>query len=142
MEKNRNVNISDLDMSICLSENDKNSSPTSHVTLRKQPDRQNQFGNLPIDEDSATAGNFVSLHQQMKDTQPSELFREQFNDFKVEMRRLLSFFTASQKSELADMNSTLKEVQKSNNNIKISIEYLTSQNEELKNHITVLKKKC
>lgn len=135
MEKNRNENMFDLDMSMCLSEEDKNTSPISHVTLRQQHDQQNQLNQLHTED---TPPPLPLKRQQNKDSQPNDSLKDQLNDFKEEMRKLMTFFMNSQKSELVDLNSTLKEVQKSNLNIENSIEFLASQNEELKNRISVL----
>lgn len=122
MEDSHIENVSDLDVSICISEVDKNNSPTN--------------------DDGTSPQNFVTLRNAKKDIQPNDLLREQLNDFREEMRQLMTFFATTQKSELSDMNSTLKEVQKSNNNIENSIEFLASQNEELKNRITALENKA
>lgn len=108
MENKRKDNLSDLEMSICLSEEDKDLSPTSHVTLRKQRDQHIQH-----------------------ETDP-------FADFKEEMRKLMAYFTTSQKSELTALNSTLLEIKQSNSNIESSIQFLAEQNAELKTRVNEL----
>lgn len=110
MENKGNENLTDLDMSICLSEEDKDTSPASHVTLRQQRDQRIQLSER---------------------TDP-------FIDFKEEMRKLMAYFTASQKSELSALNSTLLEIKQSNSNIESSIQFLTEQNNELKTRINEL----
>lgn len=93
-----------------------------------------------LTEEEKTPPNFVTQRTQRREIedQPSELLTDQFNDFKEEMRKLMTYFTASQKQELADLNSTLKEVKETNQNIESSISYLTSQNEEFRKKITSL----
>ncbi|KAG7303395.1 hypothetical protein JYU34_011898 [Plutella xylostella] len=95
-----NENISNPDMSICLSETE---SPPQFVTQR-----------------------------------PQRLESEDFRDFKEEIRKLLSFYGTSQKSEIVDLKSTLLEIKESNENIQSSISFLTTQNEEFRRQISLL----
>lgn len=60
------------------------------------------------------------------------------DDFKEEIRKLMTYFSASQANELKRMNSTLTEIQHSNLNIESSVSYLAAQNEEFKQRIVEL----
>lgn len=63
---------------------------------------------------------------------------KQLNEFKLEMRKMMTLFADKHGKEIQQMNTTLKEIQQSNLNIENSISYLTAQNEDLKNRISQL----
>ncbi|CAH0406991.1 unnamed protein product [Chilo suppressalis] len=62
----------------------------------------------------------------------------QWDAFKMEMRQLITTFITSQREELTQLNSTMKEIQDTNKNIELSLTYVTAQNEELKQKINKL----
>lgn len=62
----------------------------------------------------------------------------QFGDFKEEMRKLMTFFSASQAEELKQVNTALKEIQQSNFNIENTVSFLATQNEEFRQRIAEL----
>lgn len=135
--ENKNASTLD-DISFCVSDGDKDTSTTSQIAHGQQLDQHIQHQELDTSDEVTSPPNFVSVRQKKKDTQSNDLMRDQLNDFKEEMRRLMTFFGNTHKSELADLNSTLKEVQKSNVKIENSIEFLAQQNEELKSRISEL----
>ncbi|CAB3244667.1 unnamed protein product [Arctia plantaginis] len=63
---------------------------------------------------------------------------EQLNEFKEEMKKMMSLFTANQSTEMIKITTTLKEIQYSNSSIENSIAFLTAQNEEYKQKIIQL----
>ncbi|XP_072933769.1 uncharacterized protein [Epargyreus clarus] len=71
-----------------------------------------------------------------EDTQDSLTI--QLNDFKKEIKEMMSLFSSKQEKELQHVSNTLKIIQQSNLNIENSIAYLTSQNEEFKKKINLL----
>lgn len=68
----------------------------------------------------------------------NESMQDQFDDFKQEMRKLMTFFSASQANELKHLNSALKEIQQTNINIESSVSFLAAQNEEFRRRIIEL----
>lgn len=103
MANKHNDNVSDPDMSICLSEVDDNKSSPDYVAQRAH-----------------------------------RLDQEQLRDFKEEMRKLMTYFSNSQKEELADIRTTLKEMQETHRNIENAISNLTLQNEQFNQKIISL----
>lgn len=98
-----------------------------------------------LSEDGAgndiTPPNFVTERNRRVETDNGSnesLLSQQFNDFKEEMRKLISYYTSSQKSDLEEINTSLKEVIESNRNIENSVAVLTAQNEEYKKRIEAL----
>lgn len=107
------VDNSEFDMSIgCNSEPDAKSTPPNFVTQRKQ--------------------------REEAPSHSTHILNDQFSDFKAEMRKLMTYFTTTQSTELNNLNSTLREIQQTNRNIEDSVEYLKSQNEEFKQQISLL----
>ena len=107
-------------MSICLSDDGvAKSSPQSmdFVTLR-QPNTQQTL---------CTENNYLS---------------DQLKDFKEEMRRLMTYFTATQKEELSSMNAHMTDLRQSSHNIESSISFLTEQNNELKNRVSEMEERA
>lgn len=100
---------SDPDMSICFSEDGTTSPPQDFVTARTR-------ANVPID---------ISIGDQL-------------NDFKDEVRKMISYLTTTHGQQLTELKSTLKTIQESNQNIESAITYLTVQNEEYRNKISHL----
>lgn len=62
----------------------------------------------------------------------------QFNNFKEEVKELITSLIADQKRDLVGINSNLKDIQETNSNIEKSISLLTSQNEEFRRKIELL----
>jgi hypothetical protein len=111
MADNRNItlqNVSDPEMSICLSDNGNDSTPPNFVTQRTH--RQDNQLNL----------------------------NEQLDDFKKEIRELLMHYIGMQKGDICDLKSTLDEIKNSNQNIADTMAALTVQNEQLRQDVTVL----
>lgn len=66
---------------------------------------------------------------------------QQLDEFKEEMKKMLSTFTEKQGKDIQIINITLQEIQQSNINIESSITFLTAQNEELREKIAQLERK-
>lgn len=101
--------------------------------------------NMSISDGNKTPPNFDFVTQRSKNRQniagtAEDCILSQLSDFKEEMRKLMTYFTASQKTEIADLKATLREIQQSNQNIETSVAFLTSQNEELKTQVAFLEK--
>ncbi|KAJ2941764.1 hypothetical protein O0L34_g10568 [Tuta absoluta] len=62
----------------------------------------------------------------------------QFEEFKTEIKKLFITFCNSQKEELAQLNTTMKEIKETNTNIGMQIAFVSAQNEELKLKINKL----
>lgn len=62
----------------------------------------------------------------------------QLDEFKEEMRKMMSLFTEKREKELHEIKVTLNEIQQSNINIDSSISFLTGQFEELKKKVNLL----
>ncbi|CAH0397638.1 unnamed protein product [Chilo suppressalis] len=80
----------------------------------------------------------VSQRNKRGREQIEDSISNQMDDFKEEMRKLFKLFSASQTKELKQLNTALKEIQNSNNNIESSVAYLAAQNEEFKQRIVEL----
>lgn len=65
---------------------------------------------------------------------------QQLDDFKEEMKKMLSSFTEKQGKDIQLMNTTLQEIQQTNVKIESSITFLTEQNEELRGKIAHLER--
>ncbi|KAJ2951566.1 hypothetical protein O0L34_g13714 [Tuta absoluta] len=98
----------DPEMSICMSEDGK--SPISHVTQREKKENQDQ-----------------KLENSLA-----------YNDFKEEMRKLVTYFMTQQKSEMEIMRTTLQEIRESNIHIQNSIDHLHDQNEEIRTKLAII----
>lgn len=85
-----------------------------------------------------TPPNFVSQRNKRCRDQLDDSMSNQMDDFKQEMRRLMTFFSASQANELKQVKTVLKEIQQTNNNIESSISFLAAQNEEFRQRIVEL----
>lgn len=104
---------------------------------------------------SASSPNYVFQRVKRRTEDMDEELAKQLQEFKEEMRKMMTHFTERYGAETQQINSTLKEIQKSNIFIETSITALTTQNEELrtkidqlemqakeeKNYITVLENK-
>lgn len=66
------------------------------------------------------------------------LENDQMKEFKEEMRKLMIYFSNSQKEELGELKSALKDIRETNLNIENATTNLTLQNEEFKNKIISL----
>lgn len=66
------------------------------------------------------------------------LENDQMSEFKEEMRKLMMYFSNSQKEELGELKSALKDIRETNLNIENATTNLTLQNEEFKNKIISL----
>lgn len=66
------------------------------------------------------------------------LEKDQMREFKEEMRKLMMYFSNSQKEELVELKSALKDIRETNLNIENATTNLTLQNEEFKNKIISL----
>lgn len=100
---------SDPDMSICFSEDGTTSPPHDFVTARTK-------ANAPV---NTSIG-------------------EQLHDFKEEVRKMISYLTATHGQQLAEVNATLKSIKESNQNIESAVTYLSEQNEEFRSKISHL----
>ncbi|XP_046976332.1 uncharacterized protein LOC124542424 [Vanessa cardui] len=87
---------------------------------------------LPND---TTPPNYVAFRS--KRVRENELSAE-FNDFKEEIKLMISSLISKQTSELQKIVKTQKDIQQINVNIENSIAFLTSQNEEFKKKINQL----
>lgn len=109
-----------------------------------------------------TEPNMTSLNKSLSDTEisgagidrtpPSYIFQrakrsrehmevslaEQLDEFKEEMKKMISTFTEKQGRDTQIINTKLQEIQQSNINIECSITFLTAQNEELRVKIAQL----
>lgn len=65
----------------------------------------------------------------------------QLDEFKEEMRKMMSMFSEKREKEIHEISTTLKEIHHSNINIQNSITFLTEQNEELRKKINSLENK-
>ncbi|CAH0405866.1 unnamed protein product [Chilo suppressalis] len=83
----------------------------------------------------STESTFVS--QRFKRAREDETATE-LDNFKEEIKALLSSFMATQKTELEKITCSIKEIQQSNHNIDNSIAILTSQNEEFRSKIETM----
>lgn len=81
---------------------------------------------------------FVSQRNKRCRAQMEDTISSQMVDFKEEMRKLMTYFSASQANELKQINSAIKEIQLTNYNIESSVSYLAAQNEEFKQRIVEL----
>lgn len=105
-------NLSDPEMSICLSENGSDSTPPNFVTQRQG--RQGNQNDIPLNM--------------------------QFDAFKKEMRELLMHYIGTQKGEINDLKLTLIDIKNSNQNIESLIASLTLQIEQLQQEKSALEK--
>ncbi|VVD01631.1 unnamed protein product [Leptidea sinapis] len=87
----------------------------------------NQLSNM-----DHTPPNPITLRRKRDRSQLDESFNMQFNEFKEEIRQLMTTFCVSQPEELKQVTAALKEVQQTNLNIESSIAYVTAQNGEFK----------
>ncbi|VVC96421.1 unnamed protein product, partial [Leptidea sinapis] len=110
MAQKYNHNEPELNMSISVSE-DTSEIKDGYVNLRSR--RCNEY--------ESSADSPKALH-----------------GFMAEMRQLMNDFSASQKYELRNINNTLSELKQTNIEIQSSINFLSEQNNQLKNRITTL----
>lgn len=75
---------------------------------------------------------FVTQRQKGKQQyEPSFSTNGQMEDFRIEMRQLLTFYTNQQTSELREIRSTMKDIKEMNISIEASITELSRQNQEI-----------
>ncbi|KAI5641671.1 hypothetical protein NE865_06185 [Phthorimaea operculella] len=106
--------VSDPDMSICAS--DDSVSPLNTVSHRVGRRAQN-------------VAHTDKLYDETK-----------FQEFKMEMRQLITTLTNTHKEEMRQLNLTMKDIQDSNKSIEQSLINMSAQNEELKQEIKKLEK--
>lgn len=104
------ANLSDPEMSICVSDTGNDSTPPNFVTQR--PHTQDKQINLQLNE--------------------------QMSDFRKEIRELLMHYIGTQNEDINDLKATLNEIKQSNLNIESSMASLILQNEELKKDMAIL----
>ncbi|KAI5631087.1 hypothetical protein NE865_16199 [Phthorimaea operculella] len=61
-----------------------------------------------------------------------------FDEFRAEMRKLITSFATSQREEMAQLNATMKEIKETNISIGVQLAFVSAQNEELKLKINKL----
>lgn len=83
-----------------------------------------------------TPGNYV--FQRTKRSREEISLCDQLEEFKHEIKEMMSIFSTKHGNEIRQMTSTLKEIQQTNLSIENSISYLTAQNEALNKKITQL----
>lgn len=104
------ANLSDPEMSICVSDTGNDSTPPNFVTQR--PHTQDKQINLQLNE--------------------------QMSDFRKEIRELLMHYIGTQNEDINDLKATLNEIKQSNLKIESSMASLILQNEELKKDMAIL----
>jgi hypothetical protein len=72
--------------------------------------------------------------------EPATVTCGQLDEFRLELRKLITYFTNNQTSELREINNTMKDIKHTNECIEASITELTKQNEEFKKKITQIEK--
>lgn len=82
-----------------------------------------------------TPPNFTSLRNKRK---RDEDISQELNNFKDEVRKMISTLMISQENEFKKNATTLKEIQRTNTNIENSVAFLTAQNEEFRKKIESL----
>ncbi|XP_045764364.1 uncharacterized protein LOC123866730 [Maniola jurtina] len=82
-----------------------------------------------------TPPNFTSMRNKRK---RDEDIAQEFNNFKEEVRKMISTLMSSQENEFKKNATTLKEIQRTNINIENSLAFLSAQNEEFKKKIESL----
>lgn len=87
-------------------------------------------------DQSVTPLNYV--FQRTKRSREEISLCDQLDEFKHEIKEMMSIFSTKHGNEMQRMTSTLKEIQQTNLSIENSISYLTAQNEALNNKITQL----
>lgn len=86
-----------------------------------------------------TPPNFVS----QRNKRPREHdYESDFNNFKEEVKTLISSLITKQSEEIKKISSTLLEIRTTNTSIESSMAFLTSQNEELRKKIEVIEMKA
>ncbi|KAJ8723806.1 hypothetical protein PYW07_007786 [Mythimna separata] len=92
--------------------------------------------NLAGKNQDKTPPNYV--FQRANKRSREDLLREQLDEFKNEIKEMMSLFSIKHCNEIQQMTTTLKEIQQSNIKIETSIDFLTSQNEELHKKVALL----
>ncbi|VVD02881.1 unnamed protein product [Leptidea sinapis] len=110
MAQKYNHNVPELNMSICGSEG-----------TREIKDRYVNLRSRRYNEYESSANSPKALH-----------------GFMAVMRQLMNDFSTSQKDELKNINNTLSELKQTNIEIQSSINFLSEQNNQLKNRIISL----
>ncbi|XP_047990751.1 uncharacterized protein LOC125229856 [Leguminivora glycinivorella] len=115
--------------------------PTPRIGL----DPEMSFEETTLDTETPPNYEYVNTDRLLRHTstiqtniQPMTITSEQFNEFKDEMRKLITYFNVSQQREIAGIKTTLSQIQQSNQNIESSINSLQIQNEEFRNQISQL----
>lgn len=81
--------------------------------------------------------NFISSRPKRK---RDDEFKHELEDFKSEMKAMITSLLTDQSKELKKISSAQREIQDTNLNIEKSIQFLTTQNEMLQKKIEVLEK--
>lgn len=61
-----------------------------------------------------------------------------YDDFKMEMRQLVTYLSKQQQEQLATVNNSLQEIKETNQHIQSTMEMILTQNEELKKRVNEL----
>lgn len=86
---------------------------------------------------TSTPPNFVATRNKRRREEDTDITQE-LNDFKEDMKAMITTLLVKQEQEIAKISPTLKEIQQSNTNIEGSISFLSAQNDELKKKIESL----
>lgn len=65
----------------------------------------------------------------------------QMDDFKIEIRQLITTFITSQREEMQQLHQAMKEIQDTNKNIEMTLSCVAAQNEEMKVKISNLEER-
>lgn len=109
-------------MSICEPGADASDSSPDYVTQRQRPARERNELEQPCDSDAP-----VDMSRQM-------------NEFRHEIRKLITYFTNNQTAQLRAINTTMKEIKHTNECIEASISELSKQNEEFTRRFSQIEK--
>lgn len=83
----------------------------------------------------STPPNYVFQRVKRTREEIEETLSKQLDDFKLEIKKMMTLFSIQHSDEIKKVTTTLTEIQQSNLNIESSIMNLTAQNEELKKKI-------
>ncbi|XP_039750812.1 uncharacterized protein LOC120627040 [Pararge aegeria] len=83
-------------------------------------------------QSAITPPNFISMRNKRK---REEDISQEFNNFKEEVRKMISTLMSNQESEFKKNATTLKEILRTNTNIENSVAFLSAQNEEYRKKI-------
>ncbi|CAH2210350.1 jg252 [Pararge aegeria aegeria] len=86
-------------------------------------------------QSAITPPNFISMRNKRK---REEDISQEFNNFKEEVRKMISTLMSNQESEFKKNATTLKEILRTNTNIENSVAFLSAHNEEYRKKIESL----